>query len=374
MWVVRVLVLNAGSSSLKGSLLEAAGSTTIARVGQDLGSDATLAANVDQAARRVVDQLSRAGRPQAVGHRVVHGGTRFREPVQVDDGVLAGIEELREFAPLHNPIAARVIRTAQALLPGLPQVAVFDTAFHASLAPAEYRYPVPTGWFADWRIRRFGFHGISVAWSVSRAAELLARPAAGLRLVVAHLGNGCSVTAVAGGRSVSTSMGLTPLEGVMMGTRAGSIDPGILLYLLRTGRLDAAGLEQALDHRSGLLGVAGSADVRELEARASAGDGDARLALDLFVARTAAGIAAAASALPRLDALVFTGGIGEHAARLRQAIVARLGVLGIPEIEAAPATVDCLLTGPQAPVAVLRVEAREDAMIAREVERLVHPV
>ena len=371
---MRVLVLNAGSSSLKGSVLEAAGSTTIARAGQDLGSDATLAANIDQAVRRVVDQLVQSARPQAVGHRVVHGGTRFREPVVVDDGVLAGIEALREFAPLHNPIAARVIRTAQTLLPGLPQVAVFDTAFHAGLAPAAYRYPVPPEWFEDWQIRRFGFHGISVAWSVSRAAALLERPATAMHLVVAHLGNGCSVTAVAGGLSVSTSMGLTPLEGLMMGTRAGSIDPGILLFLLRTGRLDAAGLEQALDHRSGLFGVAGSADVRELEARAAAGDGDARLALDLFAVRAAAGIAAAASALPQLDALVFTGGIGEHAARLRQAIVARLGVLGVPQIEAAPVTADCLLTGAWAPVKVLRVEAREDAMIAREAERLLHPV
>jgi len=369
-----VLVLNAGSSSLKGSLLEAGGSVTIGRAESALGADASKERGVDQAVRHIVDELARGGRPLAVGHRVVHGGTRFREPVRVDSTVLESIEALAEFAPLHNPVAAQVIRTARALLPDIPQVAVFDTAFHATLEPAQYRYPVPTAWFEEWGIRRFGFHGISVAWSTARAAELLGRPAADLQLVVAHLGNGCSVTAVAGGRSLSTSMGLTPLEGLMMGTRPGSIDPGILLYLLRTGRIDAAGLERALDHGSGLLAIAGSADLRELQGRADRGDPQARLAMEMFVLRAAAGIAAAASALAQLDAVVFTGGIGEHAAGVRRAIVDRLGVLGLPRIEAIEMTEDGPLTDASAAIAILRIEAREDALIAREVERLLDRV
>jgi acetate kinase len=368
---MRVLVLNAGSSSLKASLLDGAGLTTIARVQVDLGSDATVALDLSQAVGRVVGQLANGARPEAVGHRVVHGGMRFRAPVQIDDEVLHGIETLRGFAPLHNGIASEVIQAARVLLPGLPQVAVFDTAFHQTLPPRAYRYPVPDAWYADWQIRRFGFHGISVAWSVRRAGELLGRPPGDLNLVVAHLGNGCSVTAVAGGRSVSTSMGLTPLEGLMMGTRSGSIDPGILLYLVRTQRLDVAGLEDALDHHSGLVGVAGGNDVRELDRRAAVGDEDARLALQMFAARAAAGIAAAATALDRLDALVFTGGIGEHASSMRVAIVAALQVLGIAELEDRITTDDCVLSTPQASIAVLRVEAREDAMIAAEVEALL---
>jgi acetate kinase len=347
-----VLVLNAGSSSLKGSLLENGGTLTLGRVETRLGDDATQARGIESAVRQIVEQLARDRRPRIVGHRVVHGGTRFHQPVLVDDGVLEGIEAMAGFAPLHNPVAAQVIRAARSALQDVPQVAVFDTAFHATLEPAEYRYPLPARWYEEWGIRRFGFHGISVAWSAQRASELLRRPASELNLVVAHLGNGCSVTAVAGGRSVSTSMGLTPLEGLMMGTRAGSIDPGILLYLLRQGRVDAAGLESALDHESGLVAIASSA-------------------LEMFAHRAASGIAATATALPSIDALVFTGGIGEHAARVRQSIVARLGVLGLDPIEAIDLNQDGPLSGAKARIAVLRIEAREDALIAREAERLL---
>jgi acetate kinase len=309
-----------------------------------------------------------------VGYRVVHGGTRFTAPTRIDDAVVAGIEDVSSLAPLHNRIATETIRAAVRLLPAIPHVAAFDTAFHASLTPAGYRYPVPEGRFRDWGIRRFGFHGLSVSWSLGRAAELLDRPAADLRLVVAHLGSGCSVTAVEHGRSVDTSMGMTPLEGLMMGTRAGSVDPGVILDLLRRERLKLPELEDALDHESGLLGVSGrSADVRELLAAEATGDEPAALALELFVRRAAAGIAAAASTLPALDAVVFTGGIGEHSGPMRKRIVDRLAVLGIGAVSDANVDEDGRLGDADDRPAVLRIEAREDVVIAEAVRALLEP-
>lgn len=373
---MRILVLNAGSSSLKASVLEPPGEDPLLRAGAEWGSDATRAADRTGDIAALLVRLSDGGVPlrsiEAVGHRVVHGGMRFTAPARIVREVLAGIEALRELAPLHNRIAAETIEAALVALPGVPQVAVFDTAFHAGLAPAAHVYPLPWAWYADWGIRRFGFHGLAVAWAVERAAELLGRPAGGLGLVVAHLGSGCSVTATWGARSLDTSMGLTPLEGLMMGTRAGSIDPGILLAVLRDGRLDLDGLADALDHRSGLLGVSGrSADTRELLPAAAAGDERAVLALDMFARRAAAGIAAVATSLPRLDGLVFSGGIGEHAGPVRAAIVARLGPLGIAPVPAREVEADAVLSRPGAAVAVLRIEAREDVVVARQVETLL---
>jgi len=292
--------------------------------------------------------------------------------VRVDDRVLKGIEALAEFAPLHNPVAAATIRAARSALPSLPQVAAFDTAFHATLAEEQYRYPVPWRWQREYGIRRFGFHGLSVEWSTRRAAELLNQPADRLGLVVAHLGSGCSVTAVLNGRSVATSMGLTPMDGLMMGTRSGSIDPGILLYMLRTRRTGWRELETALDHQSGLVGVFGrAAGMREIEKAAGEGNKRARLAIDMFVGRAAAGIAAAATALPRLDALVFTGGIGEHSALVRSAIVGRLTPLGLAVVPAMEVRNDSVISSRGSVVAVLRVEAREDAVIARQAMELL---
>jgi acetate kinase len=309
---------------------------------------------------------------EAVGHRVVHGGTKFRSAVRVNGRVLTGIEALAEFAPLHNPVAAATIRAAQAALPTLPQVAAFDTAFHATLSEEQYLYPVPWRWHREYGIRRFGFHGLSVEWSTGRAAELLNRPSGQLGLVVAHLGSGCSVTAVLGGRSVATSMGLTPMEGLMMGTRSGSIDPGILLYMLRTRRAGWRELERALDHESGLVGVSGRAvGMRDLEEAAAGGNRRARLAIDLFVSRAAAGIAAVATALPRLDAMVFTGGIGEHSGSVRSAIVRRLAPLGLGALPATDVRNDAVLSPPGSAVALLRIEAREDAVIARQTADLL---
>jgi len=293
--------------------------------------------------------------------------------VRVDDRVLKGIEALADFAPLHNPVAATTIRATRAALPNLPQVAAFDTAFHATLSEEQFLYPVPWRWHREYGIRRFGFHGLSVEWATGRAADLLGRPANSLALVVAHLGSGCSVTAVLSGRSVATSMGLTPMEGLMMGTRSGSIDPGILLYMLRTRRAGWRELETVLDHQSGLVGVFGrAAGMREIEKAAGEGNARARVAVDMFVSRAAAGIAAVATALPRLDGLVFTGGIGEHSPSVRSAITGRLAPLGIAPAPASDVRNDAVISRSGAAVAILRIEAREDAVIARQAADLLY--
>lgn len=351
---MRVLVLNVGSSSIKGSVVDSATSDATASAEVSLGTDATERRGIDGTVRALLQQLEvdDGQQVEAVGHRVVHGGTRFRSAVRVNDAVLRGIEELAAFAPLHNRVAAHGIRAAREALPALPQVACFDTAFHATLREEQFIYPVPWRWHREYGIRRFGFHGLSVEWSMQRAAELLGRPADQLALVVAHLGSGCSVTAVLNGRSVATSMGLTPMEGLMMGTRSGSIDPGILLYMLRTRRAGWRELEEQLDHQSGLVGVAGrKAGMRELLAAASKGNKRAALAIDMFAARAAAGIAAIATALPRIDALVFTGGIGERSSEIRNRIIGRLATLTVG--------------------GVLAIKAREDAVIASQVQALL---
>jgi acetate kinase len=373
---MRVLVLNPGSSSLKVSVLEPPGRETLAKAALDWGADATRASGRASAVSAVLDALGAAGVAvpsiDAVGYRVVHGGSRFTGPTLIDEAVVEAIDELASFAPLHNRIAAETIRGFRERLAGRPHIAAFDTAFHASLSPAGYRYPVPGNWFRDWGIRRFGFHGLSVAWSVGRAAELLGRPAGRLRLVVAHLGSGCSVTAVDAGRSADTSMGMTPLEGLMMGTRAGSIDPGVILDLLRRDRMSVSQLDDVLDHGSGLRGVSGtSSDVRELLAAESAGDDPAALALELFVRRAAAGIAASASVLPILDAVVLTGGIGEHSGPIRARIVDGLAVLGVRKIADTEVREDVFLSEPDDRPAVLRVAAREDVVIANSVRALL---
>ncbi len=251
----------------------------------------------------------------------MHGGTRFQAPVVIDDEVKRAIRELSPLAPLHNDAALEAIEAAQQALPGVPHVAVFDTAFHATLPDEAAVYAVPPRW-VDWGVRRYGFHGISVQWS----AERVPVP----RLVVCHLGGGCSVTAVRDGRSVDTTMGFSPLDGVPMTTRSGSVDPGALLYLLRERGLSVAELDRALEHESGLKGLSGrSGDVRELEAAEAAGDDRARLALAVYVRRIAQAVAASAAVLGGLDALVFTAGVGEHSAAVRERVCERLGFLGV---------------------------------------------
>jgi acetate kinase len=368
--LTRVLVVNAGSSSLKVSAIEVGTREPIASAQAAWGSDATRATDRYSALENAL-----AGLPDidfdAAAHRVVHGGTRFVAPVVVDDAVLAELDGLSELAPLHNPVALDAIRAQLSLRPELRAVAAFDTAFHATLADDAFVYPLPWRWYDEWGVRRFGFHGLSVEWSVRRAAELLERAPDSLALVVAHLGSGCSVTAVLDGRSVATSMGFTPLEGLAMGTRSGSVDPGALLYVMRRRGLAPEQLDAALEHESGLLGVSGATgDVRTLLDNAGRGDERARLALAIFVRRAAEGIAAAASSLPRLDGLVFTGGIGENAATIRSAICARLAVLGVPAAGTSVVGDDAVLarTGE---VAVLRIAAREDLVMADAAAALI---
>jgi acetate kinase len=282
------------------------------------------------------------------------------------------IAAVTELAPLHNRPALETIRAARTAFPDAPHVACFDTAFHATLPESARRYPVPEEWHGA-GIRRFGFHGLSVEWSVGRAAGLLGRQIDELAVVVAHLGSGSSVTAVDRGRSVWTSMGYTPLDGVMMGTRPGSLDPGILIQVLRSGGpgMDVEALARMLEHESGLLGVSGtSADVRDLEEAADDGGARARLALGMYAARAAEGIAAAATALPaKFDAIVFTGGIGENAGRVRAAIVGRLTALGVAAIGPEESDDDRVIA--DGPPAIVRVEAREDIVMAAAARRLV---
>jgi acetate kinase len=366
---VRVLVLNPGSSTLKAAVLEPPDRTPIASVEVERGDDASRIGDASGAVARALGALAREGasvdRIRAVGYRVVHGGSRFREPAVIDDAVVAAIDELAPLAPLHNPVAAATIRAGRSAVPAAAHVAAFDTAFHSTLPEEAIRYAVPARWAEAWGVRRYGFHGLSVEWATRRTGELLERPPSELGLVVAHLGSGCSVTAVERGRSVDTSMGMTPLEGLVMGTRAGSIDPGILLMLLREGRLGVADLAEDLDHRAGLLGLSGrSADVRELLASEADGDEAARLALAVFVRRAAAGIAAAATALERLDAVVFTGGIGEHSAPIRGRILGRLAMLGVDGARDADSTAAEWVLESRTGPAVVVVRAREDVVIA----------
>jgi acetate kinase len=370
---MRILVLNAGSSTLKASVLDHPRRAPLLATTLEWGADATRAPDRDAALADLLERLTVEGIPvgslDAVGHRVVHGGTQFTDALVVDDAVLTALDALARLAPLPNPVAVVALRAARQLLPDLPHVAAFDTAFHASLPVAARSYALPGRWVEEHGIRRYGFHGLSVAWSVTRAAELLQLPAEELALVVAHLGSGCSVTAIDGGSSVATSMGMTPLEGLVMGTRSGSVDPGILLRLLDAG-ITHDDLAEGLDHGSGLLAVAGTADMRAILAAEAGGDERAALAVELFVRRAAEGIAAAATSLRRLDALVFTGGIGEHAAAVRERIVGRLAVLDLTG-PVADRSGDALLTPPGHRPAVLRVEAREDLVIAAATARAI---
>ncbi|HEY7023596.1 MAG TPA: acetate/propionate family kinase [Candidatus Limnocylindrales bacterium] len=369
--MARVLVINAGSSSLKVSVVDPLAADPVGAATIDWGSDATQAVDRRASLERALTTLPHE--VAAAAHRVVHGGNRFRAPTLVDDGVLDELDRLSELAPLHNPVAVETIRAQRDLRPELPCVALFDTAFHASLEKEAYIYPLPYAWFSDWGVRRFGFHGLSVEWSVMRAAELLDVHAGQLSLVVAHLGSGCSVTAVQDGRSVWTSMGFTPLEGLVMGTRSGSVDPGVLLYAMRQHGITAIDLERILDHESGLLGISGTTgDVRELVSAADNGNDRARLALEIFERRAAEEIAAAATHLERLDAIVFTGGIGQNAAGLRASICSRLRILGLPRgVSIEGIEEDSVLSGGQGSVAVLRITAREDIVMARAALALV---
>jgi acetate kinase len=380
-----VLVLNSGSSSVKYALLDPeTGQRPLNGQVEDIGG---AGGSYHDAITQILGHLDDKGHVDltGAGHRVVHGGERFSASVLVDDDVLAAIRSFSHLAPLHNPANLAGIEAVSAARPGLPQVAVFDTAFHQTMKPAAYRYAVPDEWYARYAVRRYGFHGTSYRFVSERAAALLARSAGGyppaghpsgeLRLVIAHLGNGCSAAAISGGESVDTTMGLTPMEGLVMGTRSGDVDPGLLGYLAeRTGQ-DAAALTQALDTRSGLLGLSGATnDMRTIQDAAGKGDERARLALDVFVHRLAKAVAALTASLGGLDALVFTAGIGEHSPVVRSEVLARLGFLGLTEDPAANAAHGRATNGRislRGPVQALVVPTDEELMIARDTARLV---
>ena len=365
--VRRVLVLNAGSSSFKWSLLDAGSERTV-----EEGEESWQPGSAGGPRGAIATLLARLPDLDAVGHRVVHGGPDFRQAVVITPTVRDAIEAISELAPLHNPRALAGIDAVTATRPDLPQVAAFDTAFHHTLPPAAATYAVPRDWTIRYGLRRYGFHGLSVAYAVRRTHELLGRLPA--RLVVCHLGNGSSVSAVADGRSVDTSMGFTPLEGVVMGTRSGSIDPGLVLFLLTKRGMSVADLDHALNSASGLLGVSGiSSDLRQILASMASGNPEARLAYDVLVHSLVRTIGAMAAVLGGLEALVFTGGIGEHSPDVRLDVAASLGYLGL-RLDAAANTArqdDTDIATPGARVRVLVLEAREDLTVLAEVKRLL---
>jgi acetate kinase len=358
-----VLTVNAGSSSLHlayvdgGAIRARHDRSDPPRAGQDPALEEFIADHDP---------------PDAVGHRLVHGGDRVRQPTVVDPGIRAALDQLATLAPLHVPPTLRLLDQIRAHLPDVPHVLCPDTAFHADLPESAATYPLPAEWRKRWGLRRYGFHGLSYAYATRRAAELLGRPIAELQLVLAHLGGGASVCAVRAGRSVDTSMGFTPLDGVPMSKRSGSIDPGMLLWLLDDDRLSQGELADGLYHRSGLLGLSGgrSDDTRDLVA-AAPHDPTAALALNVYTHRVRREIAAAATSLDRLDALVLTGEIGWDQPEVRRDICAGLQLLGVTVPAGGNRADDGPVTLPGAAVPVLVIEPREELQIAAEVRTLL---
>jgi acetate kinase len=359
---MRVLVVNAGSSSLKLSLLDDADNVVSAR---------TVTAGPQGWNSDELASFCRGLHVDAVGHRVVHGGDRFLAPVRVDARVRAALEQLTELAPLHQPKSLAGMDAVTDLFPEVPSVACFDTAFHATMPAGAATYALPREWRDRWSLRRYGFHGLSHAWASRRVAELLGRSE--LRIVVCHLGAGASLCAVRDGRSVDTTMGFTPLEGLVMATRSGSVDPGLVLWVLERTELDEREVAEVLEHRSGLLGLAGTADMREVEAGVQAGDETATLAMDVYVHRAVSGVGSMAAAMNGIDALAFTGGVGERSPFVRAEICSRLGFLGVELDEEAnthPAP-DGAISSLSAPTPAYVVQAREDVEVARGVRAVL---
>jgi len=358
---VRVLVINAGSSSLKLQLLDGDDLVvehTVERWGQSDDSSELA---------RFVDDISEV---DAVGHRVVHGGDRYSAPVLITDEVLNYLVEISNLAPLHQPKAVAGIRELRKYFPDVPQVACFDTAFHSTIPKASATYALPAKWNERWKLRRYGFHGLSHSYAAGQCAHLLGTDLAALRIVTCHLGAGASLAAIAGGISVDTTMGFTPLEGLVMATRSGTLDPGLLLWLIREGGLSVAELSAGLELGSGLAGLSGtSGDVRDVNAQAQAGSVYAQLALDVFDHRLATMIGSMVVSAGGLDALVFTGGTGEHQPGVRANAVAALRFLDvqIDDESNEKAIPDTIVSTEESAVKVLVVAAREDLQIAREV-------
>ncbi len=361
---MRVLVLNAGSSSLKVSLVE---------------EDTVLTEHEFEVAEGRLDDTELAaavrsmGVVDAAGHRVVHSGPRYHASVRIDREVISYLVSITDLAPLHLPAALAAIGAVRELLPRLPAVACFDTAFHSRLPAAASTYAIPEEWRHRWGLKRYGFHGFSHAYASRRAAEMLGRPLRELKVVTCHLGAGASLAAVRGGRSVDTTMGFTPLEGLVMATRSGTVDPGLLLFLQRRAGLTEAELNEGLDRGGGLVALAGTPDMREIIKRVHEGDERAELALDVYIHRLRSLIASMVAAMGGLDVLVFTGGVGENAPLVRAATVAGLHFLGLeigPTLNAAVGA-DADIGAPGARVPTLVVKAREEIEVAREVRRVL---
>jgi len=360
-----VLVVNAGSSSLKLSVLDEQDRAVFER-------EVALAEGADPSGQLVV-ALRDAPPVRVAGHRVVHGGPAFHAPVMIDADACAAIRDLADLAPLHNPPAIAAIDALRELAPDLAMVACFDTAFHATITPAASTYALPARWRSEWGIRRYGFHGLSHAYVSRRAAALVGRPVGALRVLSCHLGAGASLCAVDAGASVDTTMGYTPLDGLVMASRSGALDPGAVLAVQRQRGLSAAEAEHDLYHASGLLGLAGTADMREVIARLDQGDAAARLALDVYVHRLRTSMAAMVAAMGGVDVVAFTGGVGEHAAVVRERAAAGLGFLGVAVDDLANrrGTGDRDVSAAGAVVRTLVVHAREDVEIAAACRRLL---
>ncbi|MFE6133946.1 acetate kinase [Streptomyces sp. NPDC056437] len=394
----RVLVLNSGSSSVKYQLLDMHDGSRLAaglveRIGEEtsrlvhtplIGGEKRERtgpiADHGAALKAVADELASDGlgldSPElaAIGHRVVHGGLRFTEPTVIDDDVLAEVERLVPVAPLHNPANIIGIRTAQALRPDLPQVAVFDTAFHTTMPEAAARYAIDVETADAHRIRRYGFHGTSHAYVSRRTAELLGKEPSEVNVIVLHLGNGASASAVAGGRCVDTSMGLTPLEGLVMGTRSGDIDPAVTFHLMRVAEMSADEIDALLNKKSGLAGLCGDNDMREIRRRIDEGDERAQLAFDIYIHRLRKYIGAYFAVLGRVDAIAFTAGVGENAAPVREAAMADMEGFGLTldrERNAARSHEARIISASEGRVAVAVVPTDEELEIAQQTFALV---
>jgi acetate kinase len=391
-----ILVINAGSSSVKFALFDFDSLEPTAQGLLDWAGDACRATitltpaagksivrqcNVPDYRAGVVEALRILGESglgdggiRLVGHRLIHGGPQIHCPVRIDAAMKATVAQTAHLAPLHIPAGLAAIEATETALPDVPQVGVFDTAFFGEIPPYAYLYPVPYEWYTEWGIRRFGFHGTSHAYCTHRAEEMLDRDPAALRLVICHLGQGASATAVQGGVAVTNTMGFTPLEGFMMGTRSGTVDPGILLYVQREKGLSVDQLDEILHKKSGLLGISGiTSDFRTLEAAAAAGHQRARLALDMYAYRVRAMVGSLVVTLGGIDSMVFTGGIGEHSRWLRAEICRGLECVGVhldPDRNTA-GTPDCDLARPDSPARVLLIHTREEFMIARQARELM---
>jgi len=391
----KVLSINAGSSSLKFQLIEMPEEKVLAkglveRIGldnsifglkyNDKDEEETLdIPNHDRAVELLLERLKASGVIQSldeidgVGHRVVHGGEKFSDSVLVTDEVLAEIENVSELAPLHNPANITGIKAFREILPNVPAVAVFDTAFHQTMAPESYLYSLPYEYYEKYGIRKYGFHGTSHKYVSERATEMLGQPADRLRLITCHIGNGASVTAVENGKSVDTSMGFTPLEGVTMGTRSGSLDPALIPYIMDKTGMDVNEVLRVLNKESGLLAISGfSSDLRDIQKRADEGDERATLALNIFADRIHQYIGSYASKMNGVDAIVFTAGIGENSKVVRELILQGLEFMGVywdPVLNEVQGD-EAIINYPHSPVKVLVIPTNEEVMIARDVNRV----